>query len=211
MVSSEIELPADYAELLEAMKTRIAGARLRAQQTVNTSVIELYRSLARTLSPVRRDKAGGQESSGGWPPMDIKGVSNQDLQYVPRETMLLADVLDDAPLVASGGFGPTAGVVTFSPEDEAVWKANATEVSLAAGVWSSSPKRGWGVPERLEAGIVGVNEPLPSVAFAPMCGGKQSSLGQEGAGPGLEEFEEVQYVAWRNSRRSSTWPGGGRC
>ena len=53
------------------------------------------------------------------------------------------------------------------------------------------------VPEQLEAGIVGVNDPLPSVAFAPMGGAKQSGLGREGASLGLEEFEEVQYVAWR--------------
>lgn len=49
MVSSEIELPADYAELLEALKTRIAGARIRAQRTVNTLVIELYWSLGKDI------------------------------------------------------------------------------------------------------------------------------------------------------------------
>jgi succinate-semialdehyde dehydrogenase / glutarate-semialdehyde dehydrogenase len=110
---------------------------------------------------------------------------------------LLADVPDDAPLVTEEVFGPAAGVVTFSSEEDAIRKANATEMGLAAYVWSSSPKRGWDIPEQLEAGIVGVNDPLPSVAFAPMGGAKQSGLGREGASLGLEEFEEVQYVAWR--------------
>jgi succinate-semialdehyde dehydrogenase / glutarate-semialdehyde dehydrogenase len=110
---------------------------------------------------------------------------------------LLADVPDDAPLVTEEVFGPAAGVVTFSSEEDAIRKANATEMGLAAYVWSSSPKRGWEIPEQLEAGIVGVNDPLPSVAFAPMGGAKQSGLGREGASLGLEEFEEVQYVAWR--------------
>ncbi|MGG6381299.1 NAD-dependent succinate-semialdehyde dehydrogenase [Paenarthrobacter sp. NEAU-H11] len=110
---------------------------------------------------------------------------------------LLADVPDDAPLVTEEVFGPAAGVVTFSSEEEAIRKANATEMGLAAYVWSSSPRRGWDIPEQLEAGIVGVNDPLPSVAFAPMGGAKQSGLGREGSSLGLEEFEEVQYVAWR--------------
>jgi succinate-semialdehyde dehydrogenase/glutarate-semialdehyde dehydrogenase len=110
---------------------------------------------------------------------------------------LLMDVPDDAPLVSDEVFGPAAGVVTFSSEEEAIRKANATEMGLAAYVWSSSAKRGWDIPERLEAGIVGVNDPLPSVAFAPMGGAKQSGLGREGSSLGLEEFEEVQYVAWR--------------
>jgi succinate-semialdehyde dehydrogenase/glutarate-semialdehyde dehydrogenase len=110
---------------------------------------------------------------------------------------LLADVPDDAPLVTEEVFGPAAGIVTFSSEEEAIRKANATEMGLAAYLWSSSPKRAWDVPEQLEAGIVGVNDPLPSVAFAPMGGAKQSGLGREGSSLGLEEFEEVQYVAWR--------------
>lgn len=110
---------------------------------------------------------------------------------------LLTDVPDDARLVTEEVFGPAAGVVTFSSEEDAIRKANATEMGLAAYVWTSSAKRGWDIPERLEAGIVGVNDPLPSVAFAPMGGAKQSGLGREGSSLGLEEFEEVQYVAWR--------------
>jgi succinate-semialdehyde dehydrogenase/glutarate-semialdehyde dehydrogenase len=41
----------------------------------------------------------------------------------------------------------------------------------------------------------GVNHPLPSVAFAPMGGVKQSSLGRDGAHQGLEEFTLTKYVS----------------
>lgn len=40
-MSPEIELPANYVELLEAMKARISGARAQAQRTVNTLVAAL--------------------------------------------------------------------------------------------------------------------------------------------------------------------------
>ena len=56
------------------------------------------------------------------------------------------------------------------------------------------------VPERVEAGIVGVSDPLPSVAFAPVGGVKQSGLGRED-----------QIWASQSSRRASTWPGGHKC
>lgn len=110
---------------------------------------------------------------------------------------LLADVPSDARLITEEVFGPAAGVVTFSDDQDAIDKANATEMGLAAYLWTQSPKRGWDLPERIEAGIVGVNDPLPSVAYAPMGGVKQSGLGREGADLGMEEFEEVQYVAWK--------------
>jgi succinate-semialdehyde dehydrogenase/glutarate-semialdehyde dehydrogenase len=69
---------------------------------------------------------------------------------------------------------------------------------LAAYVWSADAKRASDIPEQLEAGIVGMNNPLPSVAFALMGGAKQSGLGREGSDLGVEEFEEVQYVAWKH-------------
>jgi succinate-semialdehyde dehydrogenase/glutarate-semialdehyde dehydrogenase len=68
-------------------------------------------------------------------------------------------------------------------------------MGLAGYFWSRDASRLWRVAERLEAGIVGANNALPSVAFAPMGGVKQSGLGREGASAGLEEFQDVRYLA----------------
>jgi succinate-semialdehyde dehydrogenase / glutarate-semialdehyde dehydrogenase len=68
-------------------------------------------------------------------------------------------------------------------------------MGLAAYLYSRDLSRCWTVAERLEAGIVGVNNALPSVAFAPMGGVKQSGLGREGAELGLEEFQDTRYLA----------------
>ncbi|ALJ21982.1 NAD-dependent succinate-semialdehyde dehydrogenase [Microbacterium sp. No. 7] len=111
--------------------------------------------------------------------------------------MLFTDVDDDARLANEEVFGPVAGVFRFRTEDEAIARANRTEMGLAAYVFSSDAARCWRVADRLAAGIVGVNDPVPSVAFAPMGGAKQSGLGREGAAIGLEEFTETKYVAWR--------------
>jgi succinate-semialdehyde dehydrogenase/glutarate-semialdehyde dehydrogenase len=108
---------------------------------------------------------------------------------------LLADVPDDAALGCGEVFGPAAAVFSFRDEDEAVARANATEMGLAGYFWSRDIGRVWRVAERLEVGIVGANNALPTVCFAPMGGVKQSGLGREGASAGLEEFQDVRYLA----------------
>lgn len=111
--------------------------------------------------------------------------------------MLFTDVPDDARLAREEVFGPVAGVFPFRTEEDAIVRANDTEMGLAAYVFSKDASRCWRVAEQLQAGIVGVNDPLPSVAFAPMGGVKQSGLGREGESIGLEEFTEPKYLAWR--------------
>ena len=108
---------------------------------------------------------------------------------------LLADVPDTADIATQEVFGPAAAVFRFRDTAEALARANATEMGLAGYLWSRDVSRCWRAAEHLEAGIVGVNNALPSVAFAPMGGVKQSGLGREGAALGLEEFEDVRYLA----------------
>jgi succinate-semialdehyde dehydrogenase/glutarate-semialdehyde dehydrogenase len=108
---------------------------------------------------------------------------------------LLGDVPDTAGIATQEVFGPAAAVFRFRDTAEAIGRANATEMGLAGYLWSRDVSRCWRAAEHLEAGIVGVNNALPSVAFAPMGGVKQSGLGREGAALGLEEFEDVRYLA----------------
>ena len=81
--------------------------------------------------------------------------------------------------------------------EEALARANATETGLAGYVWSRDAARCWRMTERCATGILGINDPLPSVAFAPMGGVRQAGLGREGGAMGLEEFQDVRYIAWR--------------
>jgi succinate-semialdehyde dehydrogenase/glutarate-semialdehyde dehydrogenase len=102
---------------------------------------------------------------------------------------------DDVPLVREEVFGPAAVVGSFADDDEAVARANDTEMGLAGYLYTGDVHRALALAERLEVGILGINEPLPSAAAAPMGGVKQSGLGREGAGDGLAEFQETHYVA----------------
>jgi len=108
---------------------------------------------------------------------------------------LLTGVPGHVALARQEVFGPAAGIFRFRTESEALARANDTEMGLAGYFYTRDQGRVWRVAERLDVGILGINDPLPSVCFAPMGGSKQSGIGREGAALGLEEFEEVRYLA----------------
>lgn len=108
---------------------------------------------------------------------------------------LLADVPGDTRLARTEAFGPVAAISRFRTEGEALRQANATEMGLAAYAYTRDVGRAERVATALDAGIVGINLALPSAAFAPMGGLKQSGYGREGGSAGLGEFQDTQYVA----------------
>ncbi len=109
--------------------------------------------------------------------------------------VLLGDVSLNTRFASEELFGPAAPVFRFQEEDEVIQAANDTEMGLAAYVYTNRYDRSTRVTEALECGIIGLNNALPSVAFAPMGGWKKSGLGREGARIGMEEFMEWKYVA----------------
>ncbi|MFC4000401.1 NAD-dependent succinate-semialdehyde dehydrogenase [Prauserella oleivorans] len=92
-------------------------------------------------------------------------------------------------------FGPVAPISVFDTEDEAVAAANDTEYGLVGYVFTNDLKRALRVSERLESGMVGLNQGVVSNPAAPFGGVKQSGLGREGGTVGIEEFLETKYVA----------------
>jgi succinate-semialdehyde dehydrogenase/glutarate-semialdehyde dehydrogenase len=108
---------------------------------------------------------------------------------------VLADVPQDARLTSEEIFGPVAPISVFDTEDEAVAKANDTEFGLVSYLYTGDFKRALRVCERLEAGMIGLNQGIVSNPAAPFGGIKQSGLGREGGNVGIEEFLEIKYIA----------------
>jgi succinate-semialdehyde dehydrogenase/glutarate-semialdehyde dehydrogenase len=92
-------------------------------------------------------------------------------------------------------FGPVAPLLSFRDEDDAVALANATPYGLAAYLFRRDVGRAIRVTERLEAGVVGLNDPRASAVSAPFGGIKQSGFGREGGPEGLDEFLVTKSVA----------------
>ncbi|MDA0170637.1 NAD-dependent succinate-semialdehyde dehydrogenase [Solirubrobacter taibaiensis] len=108
---------------------------------------------------------------------------------------VLSDVDPDSRLLKEEIFGPVAPVIGFDSEDAAIAAANDTEYGLVAYVYTQDIKRAFRVCERLQTGMVGLNQGLVSNASAPFGGVKASGFGREGGPEGINEYLEVKYIA----------------
>ena len=129
----------------------------------------------------------GAEVVVGGEPLDRDGYF-----YPPT---VLTNVPEDAQMRHEEIFGPVAPVVAFETEEEAVAAANDTEYGLVSYVFTRDLDRALRVCERLETGMIGLNQGIVSNPAAPFGGVKHSGLGREGGRLGIEEFLETKYVA----------------
>lgn len=109
---------------------------------------------------------------------------------------LLIDVTPDMLIASEETFGPVAPVLRFDTEDEVKAAANASEMGLAAYIYTSDLKRAMRLSDALEYGMVGVNTASFTGGPVPFGGWKQSGLGREGSRHGLQEFMELKYVCF---------------
>lgn len=88
MTPAEVVLPNGYRETLEVLKGRVRDARLRAQRTVNTELIELYWHIGSEIL-IQRDRQGwgtkvvqqlAEDLRAEFP--DMTGLSRSNLQYM---------------------------------------------------------------------------------------------------------------------------------
>jgi len=107
---------------------------------------------------------------------------------------VVGDVTADMSIVQEEIFGPVAALVRFDTEADAVKLANDTPFGLAAYLFSQNLGRAWRVAEKLDVGMVGVNEGIFSNEVVPFGGVKESGLGREGGAEGLEEYLETKYI-----------------
>jgi succinate-semialdehyde dehydrogenase/glutarate-semialdehyde dehydrogenase len=107
---------------------------------------------------------------------------------------VVGEVTPDMEIVREEIFGPVAALVRFETEADAIKLANDTPFGLAAYLFSQNLSRAWRVAEKLEAGMVGVNEGIFSNEVVPFGGVKESGLGREGGAEGLEEYLQTKYI-----------------
>jgi succinate-semialdehyde dehydrogenase/glutarate-semialdehyde dehydrogenase len=136
---------------------------------------------------VKQAVAGGAQVLTG-------GQAPEGPGYFYQPTVLV-DVPKDAEINRAEIFGPVAPVRAFDAEDEALAIANATDVGLAAYVYTRDLSRALRVIEGLEVGMVGVNRGIVSNPAAPFGGVKASGMGREGGREGIDEYLAVKYAA----------------
>jgi succinate-semialdehyde dehydrogenase/glutarate-semialdehyde dehydrogenase len=91
-------------------------------------------------------------------------------------------------------FGPAAVVYKVRDEEEAIELANNTTFGLGAAVFSSDVGRARSVADRIEAGMVWINQPTGSFPELPFGGTKRSGYGRELSELGMFEFANKRLI-----------------
>ncbi|WP_026477553.1 NAD-dependent succinate-semialdehyde dehydrogenase [Alkaliphilus transvaalensis] len=121
------------------------------------------------------------------------GISQQGGYFV--EPTLLSNVRKGMTVAKEETFGPVLPVISFKTEEEAIEMANDTDYGLAAYFFTESLSRSIRVAEKLEFGIIGVNDGRTSTPQAPFGGYKESGIGREGGHFGIEGFLEIKHIS----------------
>lgn len=118
-------------------------------------------------------------------PENLPGQLKQGFWVRPT---VFTDCTDGMKIVKEEIFGPVMCVLTYTSVDEAVSRANATELGLAAGVFGSDINQCHSVVRQLQAGITWINTWGESPAEMAVGGWKQSGVGVENGRRGLEAW-----------------------
>ncbi|MFO0844870.1 MAG: NAD-dependent succinate-semialdehyde dehydrogenase [Gemmataceae bacterium] len=111
------------------------------------------------------------------------------------EPTVLTDVPTAAKLMVEEPFAPVMPILDFKDLDGVIAAANNTRYGLAAYVFTNDLTTAWKMAEGIEAGIIGINDPVPATPQCPFGGMKESGLGRELAHEGLEAYLETKYLA----------------
>src|SRR5438128_1496877 len=113
------------------------------------------------------------------------------------EPTVLNAVPPNARMLTEEPFAPVMPLLDFNKIDDVIRAANNTRYGLAAYVFTNDLSIAWRMAEGLEAGIIGINDPVPATPQCPFGGMKESGLGRELGHEGLEAYLETKAVSFR--------------
>ena len=113
------------------------------------------------------------------------------------EPTVLSGLHPETKMLTEEPFAPVMPILDFNKLDDVIRAANNTRYGLAAYVFTNDLTVAWKLAEGLEAGIIGINDPVPATPQCPFGGMKESGLGRELGHEGLEAYLETKYVSFK--------------
>jgi len=148
---------------------------------------EHYKKVSSFMALAKKSKA--RHVCGGDLPQD-KGL--KDGFYVTPA--IFADCDDDMKFVQEEVFGPLMSVMSFKTEDEVLERANSTHFGLSGAVFTQDFSRAHRVANKIQAGMVWINEYNITPAEIPFGGYKQSGIGRENGLQAIEYYTQLKTI-----------------
>ena len=121
------------------------------------------------------------------------------------EPTILTGVTQAMDLMHEEIFGPVAAIVRVKDFDEALRMANDSPFGLGASVFTTDLAEAMQATERLESGMVWVNNPLIDNDALPFGGWKASGMGRELSRQGLDAFRRAKMVVLDHQPAIQSW------
>jgi acyl-CoA reductase-like NAD-dependent aldehyde dehydrogenase len=102
-------------------------------------------------------------------------------------------------------FGPVVVGIPFKDEAEAVALANDSPYGLAAAVWTTDVMRAHRMADKLDVGIVWINDHHRNDPSSPWGGMKHSGIGRENGLSALHEYTQTKSVVVRTDPSKWDW------
>ncbi|CAG2222159.1 ALDH5A1 [Mytilus edulis] len=163
-------------------------------QAVNGTMVSKFRCSGQQADGTLFKMQSGKGMLGGRGGVELTGLT-------------LTDVTLDMKCAKEEIFGPIAAIhkcylfafkytyLSFDQLPKPVVPYNYVYALSHGGYFfSQNISQVWRMAEKLEYGLIGVNEGLFSMTEAPFGGWKESGLGSEGSKYGLNEYLEIKYV-----------------
>ena len=124
----------------------------------------------------------------------LAGGKKLDKPGAWMEATVLADVTPEMRAYAEEIFGPVAVVYKVKDADEAVELANSSPFGLGGSVFGADEAAALEVAQRVDSGMVYVNEVTGTAPDLPFGGVKRSGVGRELGPFGIEEFANKKLI-----------------
>jgi succinate-semialdehyde dehydrogenase/glutarate-semialdehyde dehydrogenase len=182
-----------YEEFAERLARQIRGLNvgIGTNPAVDVGPMIDEAALNKVSRQVEDSIARGGVVVAGGERITVPGAA-QGWFYAPT---LVANVPHDALVAREETFGPLLGMWKFTTDEEVISWANDTPYGLAAYFYGGDIGRIVHMYERLDYGIIGVNDPIPTVVQAPFGGVKHSGFGREGGHQGLDDYLDWKFVS----------------
>ncbi|MFC6765099.1 aldehyde dehydrogenase family protein [Natrinema soli] len=189
-----------YDEYVERLTERAESLPVGSAHDAETVVGPIIddSQLKEMLEYVEETIDAGAILETGGETVPIDGVE-ESLVVAPT---VLSDVTNDMSAACFEHFGPIAPVIPFSDIDEAVELANETEYGLSGSVHAGDVGTGKTIAERLDTGMVHVNDqPINDEAHVPFGGTGASGVGGYNSEDFLEAVTEKKWISLQHESR----------
>ena len=176
-----------YDDLVGALEAAIAGLSvgpgLDPTAQINPLASAAHQHKVRSLIEDARAKGATL----------ITGPTVPDQGYYLSPTLLL-EPDDTMHLSRSEAFGPVLGINRVASADEAVARANDSDLGLGASLWTRDLSAAMDLSRRIEAGTVWINAHVVIDPAMPFGGYKQSGIGRDFGVDWLDAYTELKSV-----------------